>query len=737
MTDEDVAEEEQSLGQEPLDEGAEEGAPEEEWESLVGDRLTPEKDETLAWILKGFGREVESAVRHRAGQEAGEDAGQTFYELEFAECRLAIRADCMKAYMSSASKLTSLTRLAEVVSECSFHEPAELSSKWIQNSLFLAPVTWIQVSAGKEPRPAGSADYLYPGEPAHVCPAVSLRGLSAELERLLEADELDEALVHDFRGLAAAPGEVIARVEPDREEEEGHDVFGRPITPDHRTAQPEAGTNVEKVGNEFRATRFGYVVLLNNKLSVVSPVFVDNDRVTASWCILDQRPRPVSSDMITPWLADLAVVEGIQTEAIDRLAQEIAAGRHRLGLHEIASGTAPIHGKAVDLRLLLDRDRRYGELRDDGSRALAQVNFGPNVTAGQEIARLTPATKGTDGRDVNGNPVAGIDGIDSEVKASAAVRSETDADGVVHYFAESDGALKSVPGEIAVVDTLIIEGDVGFETGNLQFKGEVVVKGNIGQGFKVQATGDIIVFGKVDAGATVASGGNVVIGEGIIGRKTTIVARGHVLARFVHESQVRTAGDIMLADYAQGASMRADSRIAIAKSNGKKGGSVIGGRTWGMRGFDIYVAGSGSFATTELASGVDPTQARNLDLLNRKLDESNKLVMRQLSRFQMDKLDVVTIQKLLAASTGPQKKVLARAAKQLGEMVQLHQRLLARKKETQDGMADRMQDVAIHVKEVVHPGVEVRIGDQSRKIKDEMESPLFRLKEGRMEVRQN
>ena len=41
--------------------------------------------------------------------------------------------------------------------------------------------------------------------------------------------------------------------------------------------------------------------------------------------------------------------------------------------------------------------------------------------------------------------------------------------------------------------------------------------------------------------------------------------------------------------------------------------------------------------------GLDPEGAKKLDLLNRKLEESNKLILRHLSRFQLQKLDVAAI----------------------------------------------------------------------------------------------
>ena len=82
---------------------------------ITGDEVTPDKDDNLAWILKGLNRESRAAVRRRAGEEAGDDAGQWFYQLFFAECSLAIRADCLVAYVASVSKLASLPKLSELI----------------------------------------------------------------------------------------------------------------------------------------------------------------------------------------------------------------------------------------------------------------------------------------------------------------------------------------------------------------------------------------------------------------------------------------------------------------------------------------------------------------------------------------------------------------------------------------------------------------------------------------------
>ena len=246
---------------------------------------------------------------------------------------------------------------------------------------------------------------------------------------------------------------------------------------------------------------------------------------------------------------------------------------------------------------------------------------------GSEIARLMPPTDGADGRDLMGNRVSARAGRPLEVKAGSNVRAEDGVRGVTHFYAETDGAIKSIPGEIAVVDTLVIDSDVGFDTGNLKFNGEIVIKGSVGQGFTVEATGNVLVFGSIDAGATMVAGGNVVIGHGIGGRRTRVVARGEVRVGYNEEARVRAGGDILIGSHSAQALLHADGVIGVKRGEGPKSGGISGGEVWGLAGIQMQVAGSNAHNMTNLTAGMDPEGAKKLDLLNRKLEESNKLIL--------------------------------------------------------------------------------------------------------------
>ena len=107
------------------------------------------------------------------------------------------------------------------------------------------------------------------------------------------------------------------------------------------------------------------------------------------------------------------------------------------------------------------------------------------------------------------------------------------------------------------------------------------------------------------------------------------------------------------------------------------------------------------------------------------MGELGKQIDRHLSRFKLEVVDVPQIQKMIGASTGPQRKLLARAAKQLGELLQMNQRLLDERGEIESKMTSLLSNAKIKIAEKVYPGVEVRLGDHKRRLKEAAEALLF------------
>ena len=237
------------------------------------------------------------------------------------------------------------------------------------------------------------------------------------------------------------------------------------------------------------------------------------------------------------------------------------------------------------------------------------MNFAPNVKAGQLVARRTPPTPGAAGKDVKGKPLPANEGQDRSLQAGDNVGAEMEGK-MEQFYATSDGALRSSNDELFVVERLTIKGDVSFNTGNLDFEGEIYVDGSVVQGFSVKAGGAITIADTVESGATVASQEDITVGKGIVGRRTKIVAGGNVRAQFVQEATVRTGKDIVLGNYAYHAHLRAGGRIAVFRGIGTRGGSIMGGQSWARQGMETHIAGTRTGTPTTLTAGLDPEQAQ-------------------------------------------------------------------------------------------------------------------------------
>ena len=443
----------------------------------------------------------------------------------------------------------------------------------------------------------------------------------------------------------------------------------------------------------------------------------------ASWT--NDRDR-VTLAAAEQWLEENGVVEGIRREGLEAAVAKAQAGGDP-DMTTTAVGTEPIRGEDAQLELMVDTERNAGRVMEDGSIDFHEVNFVPNVRAGQMVAGMTPPAPGTPGRDVKGNEVAAEAGAESEVQPGANISMRESGD-VTLLYAETDGLCRVSDTEILVTDVLTIDGDIDFSTGNLRFNGEVLVRGSVNASFSVKADGDITVTGTVEAGSEVVSRRNVAVGRGIVGRKARVVAGGSVQSQFVQDATVACDRDLSLGNYAQHAELRSGGRIHISRGEGRLGGCLMGGESWGLKGIDVIVAGSPNSTRTVLNVGLDPKQAHELDLLRKQIGEGNGHIVRQLDRFKLDRVDVGQIKKMLAASTGPRRTMLARSARQLGQTLQINQRLLKKQSELEKSLEEMEEQAEVNARNKVFPGVFIRLGRYERKIERQLEASRFHLK---------
>tara|TARA_Y100000588_G_scaffold354241_2_gene408326 strand:+ start:7160 stop:7888 length:729 start_codon:yes stop_codon:yes gene_type:complete len=86
-----------------------------------------------------------------------------------------------------------------------------------------------------------------------------------------------------------------------------------------------------------------------------------------------------------------------------------------------------------------------------------------------------------------------------------------------------------------------------------------------------------------------------------------------------------------------------------------------------------------------------------------------------------DRIGMTTVD----VAQGPKRKILAVAARQLGEIIKTRQELLGERSKLHSALEKRSSDARITVHEHVYTGVDVRIGDQNLKVTTDIECAEF------------
>ncbi len=141
------------------------------------------------------------------------------------------------------------------------------------------------------------------------------------------------------------------------------------------------------------------------------------------------------------------------------------------------------------------------------------------VKVGQPLLKLITRTLGVSGIDVFGQEIPATDGIEYEVILGESVKLLDDKETVVSCL---DGILNVSFPNVSVSPMYVVNGDVDLKSGSIQFKGSVMVNGNVRENMKIEATDHVIITGTVSeatiiAGLNIELRGNVVMSKVIAG----------------------------------------------------------------------------------------------------------------------------------------------------------------------------------------------------------------------------
>lgn len=276
---------------------------------------------------------------------------------------------------------------------------------------------------------------------------------------------------------------------------------------------------------------------------------------------------------------------------------------------EVASAVMPVDGHDAYISYNFETDTKNlkAKVSETGNINYKELNQIQNVIAGQPLAQKIAAERGKGGKTLFGRYLEAKNGKDIQIQLGQNV--SFDRDGVT-IKADIDGEVMLINGKISVEPVKYLDA-VNVKTGDIKFVGTVVIKGNVEEGYKVEAT-NIEVNGIVDKSRLEATG-NIIVRQGIFGKGEGYIKAGKSLwAKFINETTVEVEENVTVYDSIVNSNVTAMKNIVV---RGKKA-QIIGGHLLATEEICAKKIGSpGGGTETILEVGIDPRAKKRLEEL--------------------------------------------------------------------------------------------------------------------------
>lgn len=203
----------------------------------------------------------------------------------------------------------------------------------------------------------------------------------------------------------------------------------------------------------------------------------------------------------------------------------------------IARGESPVPSKDGSIEYFFQTDyTNPGKILEDGSIDFKDRGDVPYVEKGKLLAKKTPAVKGAAGIDIFGTEIFVKEAIDPVIASGSGTKFSDDK---LSVFADGSGQPHTdAMGTITVNQEIVIKGDVGYETGNVHFDGNIVVRGTVKNGFSVKG---ITLTANAIEGATIELTGELNVSNGIT--NATIITVGNIHTKFINNCSILGFGN--------------------------------------------------------------------------------------------------------------------------------------------------------------------------------------------------
>lgn len=432
-------------------------------------------------------------------------------------------------------------------------------------------------------------------------------------------------------------------------------------------------------------------------------------------------PVTVSEAMAT--LQKAGVRYGVDADRVAELVEQAAALPPEAEgcTATVAHGKKPVPGQDAVILYhdLLQLPSGIPRVRADGSVDHFQLNLVHNVAAGTVLATRIPATAEEPGMTVRGRTLHAPSGAERTLRGGKGCHMTPDALTIVSDIEGHAVLLHN--GSITVSPIYVVHGDVDASTGNVDFLGTVIVRGNVKQGYVVRAGQDLQVEGGIHGG-NVEAGGNISVRFGIQGGSgVRVVAGGDIRCRFIENACVRCKGDVLASDGILHSDVQACGKVLVNEWRGK----IVGGRIRAADEITCSVLGSDRFTATVVEVGIPPLTRLEYERTCRALIEAEESLEKAKQLVAL--LRKAYAQESMVHGLAPDKRVILVKAICSEEYYEAEKADLINQKAALEAEMAEVKSGRVRATKVVHPGVAVTVGTVRLEIKDEYRRVSFVL----------
>jgi uncharacterized protein (DUF342 family) len=265
-----------------------------------------------------------------------------------------------------------------------------------------------------------------------------------------------------------------------------------------------------------------------------------------------------------------------------------------------------------------------------------------------------------------------------------------------------------------------------MKEGNIRFLGTVIVKGNVDDGFSVNAAGNIEVMGNVGKGVLEAEG-DIIVHQGIAGKgEGKVTAGGSIWAKFIENANADAGDMVVVSDGIINSHVFSDKRIIC---RGRRA-SIVGGHIRAAEEVDAKTLGSVAGMETLVEVGYDPKSRERLLELE---EQDGELAKKQ----EELSLNMATIENMRKAKRqiSPDKLKQYTVMKAQREKIVKNRQKIAQDIKAITDYLDQLKTVGrIGVSGTVFPGVKISIKDAQLPVRHETRAVTYIAQDGMVKV---